>query len=834
MVILKLEEVKKLDELIHKYNTLEIKNQFLKQDTKRNISYDELVFMVESANLLALSTKYRNRDRALKIATIIPNITEEYELIIGCKVVLSKLKNFLAIKRLDELFPDYSNNSLSILEQLKQKYEVINNTVNILDKEVILNNIQYSIYELIKSNKDTSISAPTSAGKSYILMRAVIESLIKTNKNIVYLVPTRALINQVMEDLRGNMNDDKYFITSSSDIRNIKNGQVGIFVLTQERLYQLCNNRNVEIGTLIVDEAQNIMYGSRGVLLEYSIKYARNIWKNIRIIFLSPMIDNPTKLFEKFNDVENQAYCTKEYTVRQNILKLIRLEGRGYELKLNNRTIEEKIDITKGTTLAENVVNVYLHFNNGEKSIIYCNTPKMTQSICKKLYEKKIINEGDYDKKTTEDKGKERLIEFANFIERYIHKNYMLVKYIKRGIAFHYGSLPSFIRLGIENLAGDGLIHTIVSTSTLLQGINIPAQNIYICNPRKSKKDRLDKLDFWNLVGRAGRTGFDLNGNVILVDTPSWDNINNYDEKNIEVKYATELNESQIRGVENALKSDFYDSKDKEFIDSIESALIFDEIINKKNNSVLSSKVIQEYVKETVDKYDEIKELLIKLIGIRPQNIQRLWELFSNNDDDIESFLIPHPLKRNFFHTYIEILDIINTYIMDGVLYKTDPDVSFEENKSYRRLVFCSLGWMRGYSLKRILFHDFDNFNDEDKVTRQVQNQISYLNSHIRHKLIKGVYAYQEVLKEYLIRTKREHLVEKISNIAMFLELGACDDTSIELISLGLMRELALELISRFKFGNIDLVFSLKKLDLNDLDLSSYEINKIKDFIEKL
>ncbi|WML34383.1 DEAD/DEAH box helicase [Clostridium sp. OS1-26] len=482
MVIFKLEEVKRIDELIHKYNTLEIKKQFLKEDIEKDIIDDELVFMVESANLLALSTKYRNRDRALKIATIIPNIREDYKLIIGCKIILNKLRNFLTQRRLDELFPEHSNNSLSILERLKQKYEVISNTVNILDEEVVLNNIQYSLYQLIESNKNISISAPTSAGKSYILMRAVIEKLNSTKKSIVYLVPTRALINQVMEDLRNHMKENKYFITSSSDLRNIKSEQVGIFVLTQERLYQLCNNRNVEIGTLIVDEAQNIMYGSRGVLLEYSIKYARNIWKDIRIIFLSPMIDNPNKLLKKFNSEENESYCTKEYTVRQNILKLLRLEGRGYELKLNNETIKEKIDITKGSTLPENIVNAYFQFNNGEKSIIYCNTPKMTQSVCKKLYERTLLE----DKEDKDDS--ESLTEFANFVERYIHKNYMLVKYLKKGMAFHYGSLPSFIRLGIESLASDGLIHTIVCTSTLLQGINIPAQNIYICNPRKSKK----------------------------------------------------------------------------------------------------------------------------------------------------------------------------------------------------------------------------------------------------------------------------------------------------------------------------------------------------------
>lgn len=823
MVLFNLEELKEIDSLIDKYNALEVRKQFLNEEISKQINESELIYLIESANVLATSTKERNKERALKVATIIPHIKDSSILIIGCKIILNRLRNFITLDMLEKLYPNYTNNSLSIIEQLKEKYEQISNTVDILGEEKVLNNTQYSIYQLVESSDNVSISAPTSAGKSFIVMRIVLEYL-HSNKNIVYVVPTRALINEVMSKLRSINKNKEYFITSSSETRNLRQDEFGVFVLTQERLYQLCNNKNIHIHMLIVDEAQNVMDNGRGVLLEYSIKYAQSIWKDVKTVFLSPLINNPNKLLEKFNDNNEGIYNSKEYLVRQNIIKLIRLKGRGYELRLNNQLVEKNLNIIKGSKLAQNMVNAYMGVNNKEKSIIYCNTPDMALEVCNEFYNRNIL----------EEKNDEELNEFANFIEHYIDKNYMLVKYIRRGLAFHYGSLPVFIRLGIESLAEKGLIDIMVCTSTLLQGVNIPVQNIYVCNPRKSRSKKLDNLDFWNLIGRAGRTGFDLNGNIILVDTPSWENINKYDNKNMKIKYATDLSDEQVKEVENAFEYDEYDSKKKEFIDNIESALIFDNLIESKKGIDLNSEIIEEHVCDTILENSEIRGLIIKLIGIRPDNIKKVWNIFKNNDNNIKSFLIPYPYSDEFVDKYFEVLDIINNNLMNGTLYKLKPDVENKKNKSFRRVVFCSLAWMRGDSLRKYIFDKFHDFDDEEKVTKQVKDQIEYLNNVIRYKLVKGIYAYQEILKEYLTRTNREYMLEKIPNIAMFLELGSCDEKATELISLGLMRELALDIVKKINFYENDVVSTLKAMNISNLKLSKYEEEKLNEFIEKI
>ena len=84
----------------------------------------------------------------------------------------------------------------------------IENTKTIFDSSIFVNNqlyelnrFQSEVYDKYKNNDAISISAPTSAGKSYILCTILTETLLSSKTNIIYIVPTRALIGQVEADL---------------------------------------------------------------------------------------------------------------------------------------------------------------------------------------------------------------------------------------------------------------------------------------------------------------------------------------------------------------------------------------------------------------------------------------------------------------------------------------------------------------------------------------------------------------------------------------------------------------------------------------------------------
>ena len=565
------------------------------------------------------------------------------------------------------------------------------------------------------------------------------------------------------------------------------------------------------------------MDGSRGVLLEYSIKYSKQIWRSIRTIYLSPLVKNPEKLLENNGEnLEDRAYNSKEYSVRQNILKIEEKSEGYFDLKLNDNIIKQNIEIKKTKKNEANMANIYASLNNGENSIIYCNSPSSALKVCNELSTIYTIDISNNDE----------INSFVNFIENYIDKEYKLVKYLRKGIAFHYGNLPTFIRIGIEDLAKKGKIKTIVCTSTLLQGVNIPIQNIYIFNPRKGRErdNYLTNLEFWNLVGKAGRMGFDLSGNIILAQFGCWNDINIYDntKKKLNISYATDLNENQIVEVEKAMvDNDYINKKNKELINNIESALIFDYISSDKSNVIMSkSAKIKNYIENSMEEYSEIQTLLKKLIGIKPESVKKVWDIFKLNDEKIEKFIIPHPYNEDFENKYKDALMLINEYIIPREIYTSE--------KSLFRAMYISSKWIKGKSMKEIIFHNFKEVRNEDTVTKRVSKEIDYLNSKIRYKLVKGMYAYQEILKEYLCSTNRNKIVEKIPNIPVFLEIGACDDVVVELISLGLMRELSFEINRKVSIDKENIIESLKKIEIQSLDLNNYLQNKLSEFIKRL
>src|SRR5690606_7660435 len=92
-------------------------------------------------------------------------------------------------------------------------------------------------------------------------------------------------------------------------------------------------------------------------------------------------------------------------------------------------------------------------------------------------------------------------------ISSYIHVDYSLITALKKGIVYHHGSVPDNIRLYIENLFSTiPEINYIITTSTLLEGVNIPADTMFLLDYKKGLS-KLSHAQFKNLVGRVSRFG---------------------------------------------------------------------------------------------------------------------------------------------------------------------------------------------------------------------------------------------------------------------------------------------------------------------------------------
>ena len=95
-----------------------------------------------------------------------------------------------------------------------------------------------------------------------------------------------------------------------------------------------------------------------------------------------------------------------------------------------------------------------------------------------------------------------------------------LSRLVRAGVGVHHaGMLPRYRRL-VEQLAQRGLLRVICGTDTLGVGINVPIRTVVLTALTKydgTRMRRLSAREFHQIAGRAGRAGFDTEGDVLAL-----------------------------------------------------------------------------------------------------------------------------------------------------------------------------------------------------------------------------------------------------------------------------------------------------------------------------
>jgi len=334
-------------------------------------------------------------------------------------------------------------------------------------------------------SKSLAIVAPTSYGKSDLIIRGIRSNI---DNNICIIVPSKALISQTKQRiLSANINGISKVITHpdmySDNDKKIK------CILTQERLLRLLNlNTNLSFDTVFIDEAHNLLENdNRNNLLASSIIILNKRNSSIKLKFLTPFLEDCNNLRLKYirNDIKEfkiDEYIKTEkffiYDFRSNKKALI------YDQFLN-----KFYDINESNSNALNLINS----KKKSKNIIYLNKPKSIEKLAIEL------------SNTLPSITSEKIDKVCEELEKYFHIEYNLIRCLRKGIVYHHGSIPENVRSYIEKIyRDDENIKFIVTSSTLLEGVNIPAESMFILDPRKGR-GYLTASQFKNLIGRVCR-----------------------------------------------------------------------------------------------------------------------------------------------------------------------------------------------------------------------------------------------------------------------------------------------------------------------------------------
>ena len=765
----------------------------VQNDKIEPLSEKEINILCNVSSILALSDDDDKQALAYEIITkLYISFRNKYpNLYTIAYSILSRLGNFPNrdyLKTLtDETPKNKDSNFLIDLEIVAREAE---NTIYLQDNNQLLStDFQKQFFNVLTKKKTYSVSAPTSAGKSFIFILAIVKRLLKNDKEIIVLVvPTRALIKELSEKIIRELK--KYNLFNKIDVRTVPieedevstNGRV--YVLTQERLNALLEQENISIDTCFIDEAQEIQ-NNRGVVLQNTIEQLLKKFPDVNIFFASPLIENPNYFNELFNLHNDANFSIEQISpVGQNILFLSQVNRQPEKIKIELMNSDSrKIDLgifdspfrfrgnNRIIKLAQKITR------EDEMTLIYCNGASEAEKRALKLSEElEEINDNE-------------ILTLIDFIKEDIHHEYSIIKCLKKGVAYHYGKMPTSIRTEIEQLASKGKLSYICCTSTLLQGVNLPAKNIIVYKPKKGNGNPMKRADFLNLIGRAGRLKSEFQGNIWCIEPNEWEEKSYEGEKlqRIESFFDTTL-EKNIDKLLNIVNGDNNEGTD--YI-SVFGKFYSDFVIEHKPIEIYKDFRNFEQISNLLEESKMIQvnlpgEIIKKHYTIHPKRLQKLYDFFQTQNNLRE--WVPQKAFQPDVNKHLK------------KIFKTiDVTLLNRKNNQYKLYAVFASSWLHNKPLKEIIVKHKQHNNTED-INKAIREVLDIIEDQIRYVYVVNTHAYIDILKIVISERNPDFDFDTIPNLPLYLECGTSDPTILNLISLGLSRLTSIKLKNSRQF----------------------------------
>ena len=513
------------------------------------------------------------------------------------------------------------------------------------------------------------VNMPTSSGKSLLAELKIVNEL-RDDGFAVYVVPTLALVSQVVHELRerlsllsipvrifvGELNAE-YDVMFDEEEKEF--GQGGVSVVTPEKLdLHMRFNPGIfrECRLFLFDEAHNVGDKSRGWRIESLITRIKLECPESRIVLLSAMLPNVDEFVKWLGE-------DKTMPVNINWRPTRLLKG------LCVLTTEDNSLPSKSGVQANDKIGIVFAYRPKKLSI-----KDIREVTLPALVEAKQNQSGKPDNTTHACDLIPRLLELSDSVlvffpmkgsERALAKrlakkypNVLLpaelnreiqriqdeiggthdvFDYMEKGIAFHHADLPAPIRKLVEDAFRNRSLKVLAATGTLMHGVNTPATTVLFVGDRRRHGEKWEYIavsEFQNAAGRAGRALIETQGQAILLSSAIFrgprairEQYNKYlfpDADTLKVKSVLEEMEKVF------LQATFQD---------IQNTLNLDEMLMLAYSTILHSEdELSRFYENTLSALDKPKERCIRLGRQTSAYIQKLMETKNINEQRIAAY----------------------------------------------------------------------------------------------------------------------------------------------------------------------------------------------------
>ncbi len=820
-------------------------------DKKQPIDISDLRKAAWLASILATSSEDGQQFIAASFAKLLylQNSTDE-ERTQMAYTILSRTGNLAATRHLRNIYDvkaddqsKFKKSFGSVLDiEIGAKRNI--NKIDTSNNSFFVTDFQKQLWEGLKIHDKIAISAPTSAGKSFFVQH-FIDGLFRQNQEfkVIYIIPTKALISQVSEEfkrilpidvsIRTAFIDDIDFEEKNEASKVVTLIKKEIYCVTPERCLKLLQQgwKKIYLPDLIfIDEIQNVETNdNRGVLLEYVLSQVSALWSRAKILFAGPFIINGKELYEKLLRIQGEdinTYLPAVYQLRitaqatqANILSLF--------IHLPDRTTEQ-IDIPFDLTIKENTPNksflapIVKRFGKKDRNIIYAAKANWCVGYAMEF----ITQIGKQNKPKEIHPAVKDLIDL---LKEEIHEQFYLRYCLEYKVAFHHGKLPDVVKSEIEYLFENNHIEYLFCTSTLLQGVNLPAPRMFIVTPSKDSQDLTD-FEFGNLIGRAGRIKDSMIGTIFCLEksprigwstkyfnadykkkvTPTTETALQKEVTAFIKTMRTEAKELNHNGEEytgNLLKQKF-----------LENPEVFIAFVKSKTSDAEKIKSLEGEMKKVLKDVSITNDLVRLNPNIDPvlQNILlekiiadgiEKWVLIDeeNGNENYnkklkrkEAELLP-PSQRNFYFQFEHLLEKL-----DEIFGVKNESYKKRVPMNIRQMAFYAVTWLDSLTYAQLIKKELGRYKELDS---EIKGSLAKLNK--TNERITRVFTVNSVIVTYLLvkyfKLLSDILESKMSpeqklqfrktlNIHTMLELGTRKIEVLIMVSMGIPRAIALKL----------------------------------------
>lgn len=342
-----------------------------------------------------------------------------------------------------------------------------------------LNPIQTIVYPFSQKDCNLVVAASTSAGKT-ITAELVMADAIHRGGKAVFLSPLKAVSQEKYNDWTEDEDHPWYgknveILTGDYQLGPSKKKaleKADIIVMTSEMLDSKTRNliRDesewlLKVLVMVVDEAHLLTMQGRGDALECGLMRFTSQNPFARVVLLSATMPNVDELGQWLQLLNGKKTRVVESEWRPTQL---RTHWINYPYKGGFRAYHENEDTKRSAG-----IEVLKQFPD-DKWIIFVHSKKAGRQLAEAMTKQGL------------------------------------------GVEFHNGELDKNRRDKIERGFRDGDLQYVIATSTLAYGINMPARRVLILGLRRGI-DLVDPIDVKQMIGRAGRVGFDERGDAYVL-----------------------------------------------------------------------------------------------------------------------------------------------------------------------------------------------------------------------------------------------------------------------------------------------------------------------------